>query len=98
MKKFAINFNPTEDEITFESFANFPLLSFWLAFVNFQQLSKTASFQTKVIHYIKFFMHWFVVISDLIMIVQIFAYGAVHYDNFDVVLRTFLISQLLLSL
>ena len=82
-------FNPTEDEINFDSFFKFPLLFLRLVQFDFQPLSQSASLRIKIKHFARLCYNIFRFVSYILVPLQCIAFGVAHSDNLDIVVRAF---------
>ena len=90
LKKFyRETFNPSEDEINFDSFTKFTLLFFRMSLFDFKCLDENANFKTKAKYYGKKFFNVLAIISCLAAALQIITFGIVNSGNFDILIRAF---------
>ena len=80
-------FDPTEDEINFESFSKFPLFFLKLFFYDFQQLSEHANMRMKVKHNTKRIFNRFCLMSLVVGTIQTVNYSFTHSDDFNTIIH-----------
>ena len=80
-------FNPAENEIKFDTFTKFTLLSFRMILFDFQCLNENATLKMKVNHYGKKFFIASAIASVMVSAFQAIIFGIVNSENFDVVIR-----------
>ena len=88
LKKFyRKTFNPTEDEINFDSFIKFTLLSFRMILFDFQYLDENATLKMKVNFYARKFFSMFAIASCIFSVLQVIMFAIDNSGNFEVVVR-----------
>ena len=80
-------FDPPEDEIKFDNFFMFSFLSLRLVFLEPQHLNVNATLKIKVQFYARKLFNVFCLLTHNASIIQLIVYGAIHYGNFDVLVR-----------
>ena len=90
LKKFyREKFNPSENEINFDAFTKFTLLSFRMILFDFKWLDENTTLKTKANYYGKKFFNIFAIISCIVGALQIITSGIVNSGNFDILIRAF---------
>ena len=88
LKKFyQQTFNPTEDEINFDSFTKFTLLIFRMIMFDFKCLDEKATLKIKVNYYARKFFNMFAIASCIVSVIQVIMFGIFNSGNFEVVVR-----------
>ena len=88
LKKFCgKTLNSDNDEINFDSFTKFTLLSFRMILFDFQCLDENATLKMKAKYYGKKFFNMFAIVSCIFGALQIITFGIVNSGNFDVLIR-----------
>ena len=89
LKKFyQQTFNPTEDEINFDSFIKFTLLIFRMIMFDFKYLDENETLKMKVNYYTRKFFNMFAIVSCIFSVIQVIMFGIFNSENFEVVVRS----------
>ena len=83
---YRIHFKPAENEINFESFTRVSIFFLRILCLDFNSLSKNSNLKMKLNHYRKKFFNLLCLIFLFLGVIQLIAYGMVHFVNFSTVM------------